>query len=136
MEDKKEEMENAQPSRAEMLYEERQREEALKQEFHEENMKNDINYKRGYYQRQLEVAFKMIPKENYYKDEYEGMVELYNKYFDKMNTLTEDKDFLDLIEKYKKKTKRVFNANAVAVAVLLCFIVAIGIFIIYCIKAK
>lgn len=118
-------------SRAELLYEERQKEDKEKERIHQENMK-DINYKRGYYQRQLEIAFKMIPEENYYKDEYESIVTLYNKYFDKMNTLTEDEDFLKLIKEFRKKVKRVFNAKIVAVAVLLCFIVALTIFIVYC----
>lgn len=118
-------------SRAELLYEERQKEDKEKERIHQENMK-DINYKRGYYQRQLEIAFKMIPEENYYKDEYESIVTLYNKCFDKMNTLTEDEDFLKLIKEFRKKVKRVFNAKIVAVAVLLCFIVALTIFIVYC----
>lgn len=116
----------AEPTRAEMLYEERKKEEALKEKIHEEKMKNDVFYRRGYYQRELEKVFKMIPEENYYPDEYESIIVLYNKYFDKMLTLSDDKDFLDLIEKFKKKTKKVFSYKKVAVVILICFLLALG----------
>ena len=106
----------------------RELEEKQKQAEFEKNMQN-IDFKRDHYMSELEKIYNRIPLGMYYKAEYEEITEKYNETIDEMETLTEDKDFLDAIsrfEKYRAKklpAKKVYLILAIFFTVLLVGIV-------------
>ena len=57
----------------------KEKERETKEAIHKENMK-DLEYRRWYYQNQIQKHMDMIPREYYYQAEYEQMETLSEKY--------------------------------------------------------
>ena len=65
----------------------KEKEREAKEAIHKENMK-DLEYRRWYYQNQIQKHMDMIPKEYYYQAEYEEMETLCEKYQKIIDELT------------------------------------------------
>lgn len=101
------------------LKEKEQKEKDLK---HKEALK-DINYRRWYYQHEIQKHMDMIPREYYYQAEYEEMQVLCEKYIKKMDSLENIEDFEALLKEFRKKTGKKLDANKVVLIVMIGFIV-------------
>lgn len=99
-----------------------EKERKIKEETHLQNMKN-LDYRRWYYQNELKKHMDMIPKEYYYKAEYEDMEALYEKYLKKMDFLEKEEDFEALLKEFRKKTGKKWDSNKVIRFVLVGFFV-------------
>lgn len=102
-----------------------------KEALHNEAMK-DLEYRRWYYQNELQKAFDMIPREYYYQAEYEDMDTLCEKYKKKMDSLEKIEDFEALLKEFRKKTGKKLDANKIITIILVAFLIVFGGFLIFC----
>lgn len=112
----------------------KEQERKTKDAIHKENMKN-LEYRRWYYQNELQKAFDMIPAEYYYKAEYEDMETLCDKYMKKMDTLEKEEDFEALLKEFRRKTGKKLDSNKIITILLIGFFVLFIGFIIYLFNA-
>ncbi len=108
----------------------KEKERKLKEEFHKENMK-DVEYRRWYYQNEIQKHMDMIPKEYYYQAEYEEMETLCEKYQKQIEKMESENEMEALLKEFRKKTGKKWNSNKIVTILLIGFLVIFVGFIIY-----
>jgi hypothetical protein len=108
----------------------KEKERETKEAIHKENMK-DLEYRRWYYQNQIQKHMDMIPKEYYYQAEYEEMETLCEKYQKIIATMEKEEEMEALFKQFRKKTAKKWNANKIIAILLFGFLILFGGFLIY-----
>jgi uncharacterized membrane protein YkvA (DUF1232 family) len=91
----------------------------------------DLEYRRWYYQNQIQKHMDMIPKEYYYQAEYEEMETLCEKYQKIIATMENEEEMEALFKQFRKKTAKKWNANKIIAILLFGFLILFGGFLIY-----